>query len=523
MAVVATIRNRQTIVSTTPAAEGKGVVVGQTLQDGFATYPNLITYPHDEVADRTFLACLRRRSENYSPCCTDDQRSGLVLNIAGCAHLFGGESEMMDLIVQDFAAFNLTAQCAIADTVGAAWALARFAEVPDAPTVSKAVADLEARATRVRSPGRRRAFWRQPANASARPCLQRQARIAPPGSAREAIGSLPLSALRIDARPVNDMARLGLKRIDDLIALPRQSVTRRFGFEALQRLDQALGIEPEPINPAPAVPHFAVRMTFPDPIGLEDDIMAGLNRLLPPLCKKLRSSDMGARRVRLELHRADNTRQSIEVGFARPVCTEEQIRSILKLKFKDINPGFGIDVLRLLAVSVEPATSTRHQGHLDALHGAMAQEASGNGLPDLIGRIGTRVGLDAVTRFHPTDSNIPEKTAAALGAAWSEAHERWPRPATVRPPFLFKPEHVHANVRPAPPRQFCWRRREFVRCHATGPERIIAEWWLDDPNWQTGTRDYWRVETLCGERLWLFYAYGTDRVGPGWYCHGRFA
>ncbi len=523
LAVVASIRNRQTIVSATPAAERKGVFVGQTLHDGFATYPDLITYSHDEIADRTFLSCLRRRSENYSPWCADDQLSGLILNIAGCAHLFGGEPEMLELITHDFAVFGLTAQCAIADTVGAAWALARFADAPTSAPANSAVGDLEARATRVRSAGRRQSFRSRPEGTGTLTGSLQQTRIAPPGCTREAIAPLPVAALRIDEKPASEMARLGLNRIDDLIAIPRQSLVRRFGFEVLQRLDQALGIEPEPVNPSPTVPHFAVRMTFPDPIGLEDDIAAGLDRLLTPFCKKLNSSDMSVRRIRFELHRTDNTRQKIDAGFARPVNTEAQIRSILLLKFNDIDPGFGIDVLRLLALSVEPATATRHQGHLDALRDATAREENEGGLSDLIGRIGTRVGLDAITRLHPVESNIPEKTAAVLAAAWSDAHDCWSSPATPRPAFLMTPEPVNAPVRPTPPRLFRWRHRDFMRAHATGPERIIAEWWLDDPNWRTGTRDYWRVETHSGDRLWLFYAYGTDYANPGWYCHGCFA
>ena len=57
---------------------------------------------------------------------------------------------------------------------------------------------------------------------------------------------------------------------------------------------------------------------------------------------------------------------------------------------------------------------------------------------------------------------------------------------------------------------------------ATGPERIAPEWWLDDPDWRSGPRDYWRIETERGERLWLFYAHGGE-VSGGWFCQGIFA
>jgi len=56
---------------------------------------------------------------------------------------------------------------------------------------------------------------------------------------------------------------------------------------------------------------------------------------------------------------------------------------------------------------------------------------------------------------------------------------------------------------------------------AQGPERIAPEWWLDDPNWRSGVRDYWRVATVEGSRLWLFYAHG-GAISGGWYAQGDF-
>ena len=83
------------------------------------------------------------------------------------------------------------------------------------------------------------------------------------------------------------------------------------------------------------------------------------------------------------------------------------------------------------------------------------------------------------------------------------------------------PEPVAGAEGPVPPETFRWRRREWVTRVAVGPERIAPEWWLDRPEWRSGPRDYWRVETEEGQRLWLFYAHGGDLSG-GWFCHGQF-
>jgi protein ImuB len=141
-------------------------------------------------------------------------------------------------------------------------------------------------------------------------------------------------------------------------------------------------------------------------------------------------------------------------------------------------------------------------------------------MDDLLGKLGVRLGTEAVTRFHPGESHLPEKGAQVLAAAWSDAFVgEWPRRG-ARPLRLFRPEPVCApEDDPTPPARFRWRRRDLVTRMAVGPERIAPEWWLDDPDWRSGPRDYWRVETEGGERLWLFYAHGGDVTG-GWFCHG---
>ena len=73
-----------------------------------------------------------------------------------------------------------------------------------------------------------------------------------------------------------------------------------------------------------------------------------------------------------------------------------------------------------------------------------------------------------------------------------------------------------------PPAAFVWRRRPRRRAVAFGPERIAPEWWLDDPAWRSGPRDYWRIETDEGARLWIYEAKGGE-LSPGWFAHGLFA
>jgi protein ImuB len=270
-------------------------------------------------------------------------------------------------------------------------------------------------------------------------------------------------------------------------------------------------------------PLFAVRMTLPEPIGLEEDLLAGVDRLLAPLCARLKARGLGARVVRLQVFRADQTMQWVDVGLARASDDPERIRPLLRMKLEEIDAGFGIDMLRIEVLRSETLHTRRKTGHLEAGRAVAERLATGHGLDDLVGRIGARIGLEQITRRHPASSHVPEKGAQVLFSAWSAPFgEDWPQVPGARPLLLWRPEPVHGMAGPHLGAGFRWRGRDMVRAGAQGPERIAPEWWLDEPDWRSGVRDYWRVTCESGERLWLYYAHGGT-MSPGWFCHGAFA
>jgi protein ImuB len=519
-AIVAEQGNMQVLTSLSAEAEAEGLTRGQPLRDAQAVCPALLTRPANPVAEAAFLAALRRWAGKFSPWVAEEAPAALVVDLTGCAHLFGGEEALLDQIAADCEDLGLTVHSGIADTLGAAWALARYAGQPAPVARSGDAIDQEAWATRSRAVKRRNWEKGGPAprleTAGARP-----SRIAAPGQTRTALAGLPVAALRLPPETAVELTRLGLRRVSDLSGQPRAGLARRFGRQLVQRLDQAMGVEPEPVSPAKPAPRFAVRLTFPDPIGLESDIVAALDRLLPPLGDRLRAAGRGARQVRLECHRTDQATEWVEVGLARPSANPDRIRPLLLLKIGGIDAGFGIDRLRLLAVETEPLHDRQHRGHLEAASDGRSRATPGVPLDDLVGRIGARVGLEQITRLHPAESHVPEKSAKVMAAAWSEPAGAWPLPAAPRPLLLWRPEPVTAEDGPDLPFAFRWRRRGFHTVAGVGPERIAPEWWLDEPDWRSGVRDYWRVVTDTGETLWLYYAHG-GAVSGGWFCQGAF-
>ena len=519
--VVGEERNAQVLVSLSSEAEAAGLTRGQPLRDARAMCPDLQTKLQNPELDRGFLTVLRRWAGKFSPWVSEEPPEALVIDLTGCAHLFGGEEGLMVQVAEDCAALGLTVRGRIADTVGAAWALARFAEGARQGARSGDDIAQEAHATRTRAAKRR--HWERggPAPFDQHKILKKNS-IARSGQTRTALADLPVAALRIEADTVAMLNRLGLRRIGDLAGQPRAALARRFGRHLVLRLDQALGVEPEPVSPARPPLHFAVRLTLPEPVGLAEDIAAALDRLLPALSAQLRAAGRGARAVRLECHRSDHTMGWIDVGLARPSASPDRIRPLLLMKTGEIDAGFGIDMIRLLATQTEPVHAHQHRGHAEAASDGAARLSDAMGMDDLLGRIGARVGLEAITRVHPADSHIPEKTSKHLAATWSEPAGVWPRPHAPRPLELWRPELVTTpEDGPELPARFRWRGRLFEAVAALGPERIAPEWWLDDPDWRTGVRDYWRVTTRTGERLWLYYAHGGT-LSPGWFCQGGF-
>ncbi|MFV0361035.1 Y-family DNA polymerase [Tropicimonas sp.] len=442
-----------------------GLHRGMTFADARAFCPDLQSAPASPVQDARFLTALCRWATRYCPWAGLDGVDGLALDVTGSTHLWGGEAAMLDDMRARAGRAGLTLRLGLADTRGGAWALAHHGEG-----------------------------------------------IAPPRSGLEGIGDLPVEALRLEDETVTGLQRLGLRRIADLAATPRAPLARRFGRQVLTRLDQALGDQPEAIDPFPDPPHYGVRLTFPEPIGLVADVMAGTARLLDALCARLRTNGAGARVLQLTLRRVDRGSGQVELRLASAMHNPERILPLFERGVAGVEAGFGIDQMRLEATGTEPLPVQQAGVVLRGTDGR-----GGRRLDDLITRIGTRIGLENVRRFLPADSHIPERAFLIAPAAWSRPEGPWVslRPRPLR---LFPPEPV-AGTGPHPPERLRWRRMTLDIARATGPERIAPEWWLDDDAWRSGLRDYWRVETRQGRRLWLFH---TPQV-PGWFVQGEFA
>ena len=533
-----TVMGANRLAAVCERAEAQGFTPGTGLAEARARYPDpgpvpgsgLDAVAADRAADMKLLAALADWCDRYTPLVAFDTSpegaakgapplfgcDGLVLDISGCAHLFGGERALMDDLLVRLFHQGFAAEAAIAAHPGTASTLV---------AVSRGSSD-------------------QPV------LIHEDDEIA-------AIEALPVASLRLDPATVALLRRLGLKTIASLLSLPRAGLARRFGDGLLRRLDEASARVFRPISPRRAVPDLAVERRLFEPISLIEDIERVLLLLAERLESDLERRGLGVRRLELSLFRVDGAVERLAVGTTLPVRDPTRIVRLFRERLKTIgderDAGFGYDLVRLAVFAAEAMEASQSD-----LSGERFEEGA---FAVLIDRIGARLGSTSVLAPEAMGSHRPERAeiwrrpiddtdcAVGIGAVATPKSQRSKTGANADPGFHrgaptlldVKPRPLRLFARPEPieasfevpdgaPLTFRWRRALHRVRKAEGPERIGAEWWRAP---EELPRDYYNVEDDDGRRFWLFREGRTEaehdpeRLAadgrPAWYMHGVFA
>jgi protein ImuB len=488
--VVAKQNNALQIFALDDAASHLGLSIGLPLANARAICPQLRVFDADAAADAGALSDIAFWCDRFTPLVALDPPHGLFLDIAGCAHLFGGEAALMQMICGALTRQGFAVSAAIAGTSICARTMTRHVS----------------------------------------------GRIVPDGGEAEAIKSLPVAALGADEAITRGLRRAGLKTIGDVASRARHEITARFGDGFTTLLEHALGQGDAPISPLKPLPDYIVEKRFPEPVATEAVISATLSGLAAMLVAAMDRQGKGARRLEACFFRTDGAVRAIAVDTGQPVTRAEVIdrlfRERLDALHDPLDPGFGFDLIRLSASRVEIVVP--QQRDLDAnVH-------DNDELSALIDRIAARIGGRRVVVHLPQDTHIPECAVEAAPAQHHLAAARqadWPAREQGEPPLrplrLFaRPEAIKviAEVPDGPPAWFQWRRAAHTVMRVEGPERVAMEWWRSQEAMLT--RDYFRVEDEAGLRFWLYRDGLYDReiaqregeiVQPNWFVHGLFA
>ena len=512
VALVIEAAHGQVIHAATEAAQ---VREGTRLTDARALDPGLVAVAADLAGDAALVERLARWAGRWSPL-VEVEGTGLRLDVSGCAHLFGGEAGLRRDVENRFAGLGLTVEVAVAETAGAAWALARFGPPHSSPSPLA---------------GERGTKNREGLSAMLAP--------------------LPVAALRLPPGPTRTLERLGLKTIGQLAGVPRRSLARRFreADNPLDALDRMLGRKPEPLTAAPFEPPPRALLRLAEPVAEPSAGVQALDLLVPRLVEQLQARLLGVRQLALSGYRVDGSVALASVATALPSREPKHLARLLADKAAALDPGFGFDAFALEASWCEP---------LGAAQQSLVEEPSGTSeVARLIDRLSVKLGTAKVRRPEARASHVPERASGwRAGVAENKSffagkgdhpqdggggrrkknpstacggpppHEIVGRINAPRPQRLLDAPEAIAVIYATPeglPRRFTWRRGVFDIARVEGPERIAPEWWRERAT--ARLRDYYRVEDDAGRRFWIYREglAGDGRGGaPLWYLHGLF-
>lgn len=462
-------RGRMVVRASSRVLDKEGIVPGMAVADVRAILPSVEVFPDDPVSAGKLLKGLAEWFLRYTPVAAIDPPDGLMLDITGCTHLWGGELSYLKSIILRLRKGGYDVHAAIADTISAAWAMAHYSK---------------------------------------------NGIIVEPGRQAEALRSLPPAALRLEATILQRLEKLGFRQIGQLSRIPRSNLRRRFGDVLLIRLGQALGTEPEILNPVQPAPLFQEWLPSLEPIRTAKGIEIALQRLLDTLCERLFNEGKGMRTGTFKGYRVDGKTGQISIGTNQASRNAAHLFKLFELKIPEIEPAPGIELFVLEATLVEEVSETQE---------ALWSMGNSNhtAIAELLDNIAGKVGMNSIHRYLPQEHHWPEASIKEVSSLVEGPETAWhtdrPRPLHLLPNPV--PIEVMVTLPDYPPLHFRYKGNLIKVAKADGPERIEQEWWL-----QKGPpRDYYYVEDENGARYWLFRLGTYDNGDPRWFLHGFFA
>lgn len=577
-------RRGRVVAAACPIAIQAGVRLGTPIAQAadLAAMTDAVLEPHDRDADRETLQSLASELQmQISPQAAIEtlerfkwsgrfrhDPEAIFLEIQGVTHLFehrsdsppscadpasssprAGELRLFSAVAKILQRHHLRARLAIADTQGAAWALANHAP----PRANRSAS----RSTETPRPDDTHEFF-----------------IAPVGRTVEALYTLPCAALRLKPDVVATLARLGVETIGSLLQLPRQGLATRLGPALCQRIAQASGeVEESLIAIPPQCEHTAsLLLEYPsDAMDLLADRLSGLIRQSSAALHRLQR---GVLRLRCQLEFTTHPPMVLESGLFAPTLDTEHLTSLMLGALE--SQRLGSKVTRMtVAVAQHAALSSRQPSIFgpDFRSGGGGDWAVQTETARLIDVLAGRLGEDAVRGVRASDDPLPENaivefemTAQRMNSENQKA-KRKQRKSNARqqaveqsdlmlhpsdsshrgtrdsgpdvndlgrrPIELHTPAHpitpIDSSSTPSGPEdhfptRFRIRGRVERVCQHWGPERIETRWWRGP----LIRRDYFRIELDNGGRLWIYYDLGDGTAKTAdketrWFLHGRFA
>ena len=496
MALYEAIKGADRLIYCNQAAISFGLHSQMSLSDARALAPLCRFYPTNHKADRQWLTLLGQWCWRYSPVVgVDPDGLGLWIDATGADHLWGGEEAMLADLAQQFENHHLKAHIVMASYYGAALGMA-ITQRPQSPFIIKP---------------------------------NKQAHL-------DALTPLPVTALRLSAKDEEALAQLGMVTIADIMGLKRAMVSMRFGEEVILRRDQMIGLVPERPQPLVNLQPVLIQQQYQEPLSGFTSIQHMIDGLLTSLSQLLAEMDLACRSLSIGWQIIDGQNSYITHRLSRPSRDVHLFKRLFAETASLIDAGFGIEYGWVKASAVTPQSS---KALIFNDEGAIIEDEADK-LSHLVDHLAARLGADKVQTLAMVENWIPEESEIFVPAQQSYSQKAdmiadlitdeaaYSQPLSSPRPIrlLTPPEPIQAIalLPDHPPSQIRWRHQNWRIRRATGPERIGPRWWQSSQQQDTRSRDYYRLETQTGQRLWVYRQGLPERHDEiSWFLHGFFA
>lgn len=305
--------------------------------------------------------------------------------------------------------------------------------------------------------------------------------------------SMPLNRLGLDPKTATALNRMGLRTLQQVLALPRHTLAKRFDAGLLLHLDTLLGQRAMALDCYVPPEHFELRIELNFDVESHQALLFPLRRLTSDLAAFLAGRDSGVLGFVLYLEHANGGGHTqVDVGLLSAEREPTMLFELARGRLERVQVISPVCAVRLVAKDL-PAFVPEHRELFD--------ERPQQSVPwlQLRERLRARLGDDAVQGIQAHADHRPE-------CAWQpDASSKPPLPtaSAPRPGWLLAEPQVL---------------RERAPQILAGPERIESGWW-DGGDIR---RDYYLLLTRSGQRVWAYRTISSGgEPGPlmlqGWF------
>jgi len=319
--------------------------------------------------------------------------------------------------------------------------------------------------------------------------------VVPPGGDAAFLAPLSLDLLDPPDALAQSLDRYGIRRVGELLRLPKRALVARFGSAGQELLSLARGRHSEPPPSAQEAPSFDEAQDLEFPIDRVEPLLFVLNPLLSRLCERLRCRGLACDSLEVRLTLSDGGRDARRIGIAAPTLDVRILLRLLALSLETHSPKAEIDAVALSTQGVPP-----RDDQLDFFRPpGPAPAALSRTLAELEALCGPgRVGQPAAVDTHRPDAFA---LAPFAPGPWSPPRNKADRCRETPPPYALtvralRPP-VAAQVRAARGRP-AWIRSAVANgsvVEAAGPWRTTGNWWSPEEHFAF---DHWDVATEDG-------------------------